>query len=299
MAKKKNEIIQSQGLSALMHTGNGITSPFQRDIYLGWATIVGMRFRGGAKGLVRSLKKGSHITLVREPEKEYDSNAILAIDEKERKIGYVSRQENRIPAALMDAGKTLYGVVQHNEDTSDDALPWGIYIDLFMREFAAPEDRFVLAPQGAKASYAVIACRTGLDPKGKRRIESLFSIKVIHGEERECFSRTLLPESSREEERSMMADFDDFNGFIPLVGHEITGRDGIVKLLQESYGVLLGKALANHITDTREMAQNHLPDEKSYSLKALCQKLKLAVPEDDDLEETARAVWALYLYLDN
>lgn len=53
------------------------------------------------------LKDGDKLILKREPDNRFDENAILVLDEKERKLGYIPEKDNIVFARLMDAGKYL------------------------------------------------------------------------------------------------------------------------------------------------------------------------------------------------
>ncbi len=75
------------GLTAAIHSGFGIESPFTREIFLTKQAIVGMRFQGGSDQLTGDMKPGDRITFVREPENRFDHNAIMALDSQGRKLG--------------------------------------------------------------------------------------------------------------------------------------------------------------------------------------------------------------------
>lgn len=53
------------------------------------------------------IKEGDKLVLKREPENRFDENAILVLDGKNRKIGYIPEKDNIVFARLMDAGKYL------------------------------------------------------------------------------------------------------------------------------------------------------------------------------------------------
>lgn len=53
------------------------------------------------------LKVGDKLILQREPDNRFDDNAILVLDEKSRKLGYIPEKDNIVFARLMDAGKYL------------------------------------------------------------------------------------------------------------------------------------------------------------------------------------------------
>lgn len=54
------------------------------------------------------LEVGETLTLKREPENAYDALAILVLDARGAKLGYVPRDRNQVLARLLDAGKPLY-----------------------------------------------------------------------------------------------------------------------------------------------------------------------------------------------
>ncbi|MBQ7582860.1 MAG: HIRAN domain-containing protein [Lachnospiraceae bacterium] len=53
------------------------------------------------------LKVGDQLILQRESENRFDENAILVLDAKKRKLGYIPEKDNIVFARLMDAGKYL------------------------------------------------------------------------------------------------------------------------------------------------------------------------------------------------
>jgi hypothetical protein len=61
------------------------------------------------------VKEGAELTLLREPENRFDENAILVLDEKKRKLGYIPEKDNIVFARLMDAGKYLTAKVKDYE----------------------------------------------------------------------------------------------------------------------------------------------------------------------------------------
>ena len=156
MSDRKSNLpeISDGGLSALLQGSAGLMTPFSKEIYIGRQAIVGMRFQVGADALIKDLKPGDKITFLREPENEYDGRAVMAIDEKGRKLGYIPRRENLVMSALMDYGKVFFGVIPDESPEeymssykypnrmieSEIGIPVTITVDLYMREFAIPED---------------------------------------------------------------------------------------------------------------------------------------------------------------
>ena len=122
-----------------MHSGPGVLSPFMKEIYLTRQIIVGLRYQGGAKELLKDLKPGEKVSFLREPDNRFDRKAIMAVDEDGRKLGYIPRTQNDILASLMDAGKVIYGIVTDRQMVSRTGqTPGSIWVDLYMREFAMP-----------------------------------------------------------------------------------------------------------------------------------------------------------------
>ena len=61
------------------------------------------------------IKEGDKLILQREPENRFDENAILVLDGKKRKLGYVQEKDNIVFTRLMDAGKYLISKVKSHE----------------------------------------------------------------------------------------------------------------------------------------------------------------------------------------
>ena len=109
--------------------------PFEREIYLISMVVVGTSYVENIAKLFESLEVDDLLRLVREPDNPYDEYAIrvettdaellgycgtpaLAAPE-DRKLGYISRANNKIIASLMDAGKLVYGRVREKELVND------------------------------------------------------------------------------------------------------------------------------------------------------------------------------------
>lgn len=61
--------------------------------------------------LAGRLKPGDRLFLLREPQNKYDSNAILVLNQKEQKLGYIPKANNPMLAKMMDEGLPLYADV--------------------------------------------------------------------------------------------------------------------------------------------------------------------------------------------
>ena len=78
------------------------------------------------------IKEGDKLVLKREPENRFDENAILVLDGKNRKLGYIPEKDNIVFARLMDAGKYLTAKI-------NDIDPYGsfrkISIGIYLVDF--------------------------------------------------------------------------------------------------------------------------------------------------------------------
>lgn len=104
-------------------------APFVQEIYLTHFSVAGTWHVSNWKKLVSEMIAGMQLPLLREPDNLYDTFAIQVVDVQKRKLGYMPRRMNHIPARLLDAGKLLYVKITHL-DLQDMVLE----VDLFMRE---------------------------------------------------------------------------------------------------------------------------------------------------------------------
>lgn len=93
-----------------------------------YSKIHGVTFYDGQK-YIPMLKENSRLTLKREPNNQYDSNAIAVYDRAGHKLGHISREIASTMAIEMDRGK-LYNV-SVAAVTGGDGWNWGanIYIE--------------------------------------------------------------------------------------------------------------------------------------------------------------------------
>ena len=122
------------GLVSLLHGKNGeisIPKPFERDIFLFDTYVAGTSHIEGMEELEPHLQTGDRLDFFREPDNQYDAQAIVIKTADGVKIGYVPRQDNVIFARLMDAGKLLFGRISEKEKKRK----WvKISIDIFLHE---------------------------------------------------------------------------------------------------------------------------------------------------------------------
>ncbi len=129
--------ITSSELSSVIYSplGETIKNPFSREIFLFGVRVAGIRYRENIDELLKNLKVGDKVILVREPENEYDDLAIMIQNEDKVKLGYVPRVNNDIPARMMDAGMKLSGKVSKIKEPEEDTYPWdALSIEIYLDE---------------------------------------------------------------------------------------------------------------------------------------------------------------------
>ncbi len=107
-----------------------LPSPFSREIFLIDVHIAGTSYIDLSE-IEPELLPGEIIFLKRETENKYDNLAIIILDKKGRKIGYVPRDKNEVLARLMDAGKMIFGKII-TKNYIDNWLK--IDVEIFLKE---------------------------------------------------------------------------------------------------------------------------------------------------------------------
>lgn len=108
----------STGLVGLIHGKNGalvMPKPFEKDIFLFDTYVAGTMYIEGMEELEQYLNLEDKLDFFREPDNQYDKQAIVIKTVDGVKIGYVPKQDNVIFARLMDAGKLLFGRISAKE----------------------------------------------------------------------------------------------------------------------------------------------------------------------------------------
>ena len=96
------KLLGSVTLSPLVHASAEKRAQ-ARKVYLNTAHIAGFFYYEGMQSDVfSSLVVGDELELRREPQNPYDENAIEVYTQSGRKLGYIPRIENPIPAAIAD-----------------------------------------------------------------------------------------------------------------------------------------------------------------------------------------------------
>ena len=106
-----------------------LSSPHAREIYLFTTHVAGPGYVEGIAEIVAALNPGDTIALGRQPDNPYDALAIAAYDPKRRRMGYMPRSINAIPARLMDAGFVLFGRLKSKG--GEEAWP-ELFVDIFL-----------------------------------------------------------------------------------------------------------------------------------------------------------------------
>ena len=109
---------EGSGVVSLFHGANGelvIPKPFERDIFLFDTYVAGTTHVEGIEELEQYLNIEDKLVFLREPDNQYDKQAIVIKTVDGVKIGYVPKKDNVIFARLMDAGKLLFGRISAKE----------------------------------------------------------------------------------------------------------------------------------------------------------------------------------------
>lgn len=96
------------GLANIIDKGD-LTLPFESNIYLQTVLVAGFKYYIEEN---ITLLEGEKVILKREVDNKYDKYAIELYTEKNQKIGYIAKRNNKIFSRLMDAGKILYGEIR-------------------------------------------------------------------------------------------------------------------------------------------------------------------------------------------
>lgn len=115
-----NEIIKQTASDFLpiFHSSDNIADipkPFAREIYLFDTHVAGTSHVDNIKELEPDLNIDDKLVFYREPENDYDPEAIRIENLTGDKIGYVPKADNVVFARLMDAGKLLFAKISHKE----------------------------------------------------------------------------------------------------------------------------------------------------------------------------------------
>ncbi len=115
-----NITISEKNLVSII-TESGITTliePLVKEIYLFDTYIAGTSYVED-ESIFQNLKVDDHLILRRDVENSFDDKAILVLNEKKEKLGFVPRKDNEIFSRLLDAGKLLTASVKEINEHGD------------------------------------------------------------------------------------------------------------------------------------------------------------------------------------
>ncbi len=131
MADDKLIKIENWGKLTTAFGKDGIPAPFVKEIFLLDSQVVGIGYVDDIESRTEALLPSSILEFRREPSNEYDEHAIMILNDKGEKIGYVPHKDNLVLSRLMDAGKMLFAKVKEKNDHSG----WlRISIEIYMRD---------------------------------------------------------------------------------------------------------------------------------------------------------------------
>ncbi len=104
---------------------------FRKEILVLKTHIAGTFYSDEIK-IADTIKKGNYLIFKREADNPYNKLAIKIMDLDKHKLGYVPRNKNEVLSNLMDAGKTIYGIIDKKE-LSRDYL--NLEIKVFLKDY--------------------------------------------------------------------------------------------------------------------------------------------------------------------
>lgn len=116
-----NEITISQENMVSILEESGITNlikPLVKEIYLFDTYIAGTSYIKN-QSLFQQLKPNDSLILRRDIENKFDDKAIVILNQKKEKLGYIPRKDNVIFSRLLDAGKLLCASVKEISKKGD------------------------------------------------------------------------------------------------------------------------------------------------------------------------------------
>ena len=111
-----NELTLSSGGIVVLDAEKGLSEmikPLQKEIHLFDTYIAGTTYLKD-KTVLETIAPDDRLSLRRENNK-FDENAILVLNDKKQKLGYIPEKDNIIFSRLMDAGKLLIAKIRNIE----------------------------------------------------------------------------------------------------------------------------------------------------------------------------------------
>ena len=113
------------------HSVKSNLSSIASDTFLMETYVAGTSYVDNIREISYDLEENQLVLLEREPQNPYDDMAILILDEKARKIGYVPRHQNEVIARLMDVNKLVVGKIV-DKQWNNSYL--SVTVNLYLRE---------------------------------------------------------------------------------------------------------------------------------------------------------------------
>ena len=129
-----------------------------------------------------------------------------------------------------------------------------------------------------------------------KAITGICTLKIINGEERGLYCRELDENAGREAQRAMFDVFEEMVGYLPIISYGISGHK--LQLLEDAYGVCLGKSFSNHVIDPAKMISIHMPEHQMHSLDDCASWLGITCEAESEMERECRLAWKLYCRMD-
>ena len=111
-----NELTLSGGGLVALDAEKGLAEmikPLQKEIHLFDTYVAGTTYLKD-RTVLEKIAENDRLSLQREDNK-FDRNAILVLNDKKEKLGYVPEKDNIVFSRLMDAGKLLIAKISHIE----------------------------------------------------------------------------------------------------------------------------------------------------------------------------------------
>jgi hypothetical protein len=119
------------GLLALIEGTDLSLLQFARELIVLECNVAGTSYQQ-LDEIEPSLHPNDKFILLREPDNKFDTYAVAIYTSGKEKLGYLPRQKNETIARLLDAGKTIFGVLVSKE-LNDDWLKLVVEIYLVDR----------------------------------------------------------------------------------------------------------------------------------------------------------------------
>ena len=109
-----DELTLSSGGIVVLDAEKGLSEmikPLKREIHLFDTYVAGTSYLED-KSVLERTAENDRLILQREDNK-FDENAILVLNDKKEKLGYIPEKDNIVFSRLMDAGKLLTAKISH------------------------------------------------------------------------------------------------------------------------------------------------------------------------------------------